>query len=92
VLPRKTLALGPVRVRAQGLGPGPCRPLCRAVLEETAAAACNGSRTTFYTFYRRRIVAIPQYKLPIAQSVASIAMQIAANPGNTLLMLNGMFH
>jgi hypothetical protein len=60
--------------------------------EETVVVAYNGSRPTFCTFYRRRIAAIPQYKLPIAQSVASIAMQIAANPGDTLLMLNGMFH
>jgi hypothetical protein len=38
-----------------------------------------------------RIAIIPQHKLPIAQSVAGIAMQIAANPWATLLMLNGMF-
>jgi hypothetical protein len=57
----------------------------------TTVVVYNGSRPTFCRFYRRRIAAIPQYKLPIAQSVADIAMQIAANPGDTLLMLNGMF-
>jgi hypothetical protein len=49
-----------------------------------SAPLCSGIKVA-------RIAAIPQRKLPIAQSVASIAMQIAANPWDTLLMLNGMF-
>jgi hypothetical protein len=86
---------------------GRTRMLCRfsrnqKKLQLLAALACG----IFYPWaYKRalaawtrsgikavRIAAIPQYKLPIAQSVAGIAMQIAANPGDTLLMLNGMFH
>jgi hypothetical protein len=48
------------------------------------APDCSGTKAA-------RIAAIPQHKLPIAQSVAGIAMQIAANPWDTLLMLSGMF-